>query len=156
MKNTETMKLSDLKPCAKCGLDLFRKVDGVVQGFFVVLRPPRMAMLQKHETGAVLGLNQMFGGRLGLAEVFAPGDPIQVVPPSGDFHVCAGCYLSDEGVSTRELAEWAARRQRERALHEKSFSPEKSGVCPTNRSRVLVDRNVVGQANCVGGGLNRP
>jgi len=62
---TGHMKLSDLKPCSICG--------GKIAPLFYRVTVEQI-MIDPKATNQVLAMNTMFGGALGLAEVFAPAD----------------------------------------------------------------------------------
>lgn len=81
-----TLPLSKLKPCKRCA-------GKMVPIFYTV--ELRIATIDKQDTDEVLGLNKMFGGRaLGLAEVFAPSEPIKIQKePAGEYHLCAECHI---------------------------------------------------------------
>lgn len=84
------MKLSELKPCAVCKGKLFP--------FWYVVRVS-MAMAKPGSSNQVLGLMQMFGGSLALAETMAPDpDCVMVMGdenPSlmNELHICQECFL---------------------------------------------------------------
>jgi len=86
------MKLSDLHVCDSCG--------GAVGLQFYVIRVS-VAMVMAREANQVLGLAQMLGGRLGLAEVFAPDDNAVMVFGDEDkslmdeLLICTNCFQRD-------------------------------------------------------------
>lgn len=57
------MKLSEIRPCDNCG-------GAIAPNFYVV--DVSLAMLKPQATNQVLGLVQMFGGSLALAEAMSP------------------------------------------------------------------------------------
>lgn len=57
------MRLSELRPCDKCG--------GLIAPLFTVVRVSQ-AMINERAARGVLGLTTMFNGALGLAEAMAP------------------------------------------------------------------------------------
>lgn len=61
-------KLTDLTPCASCSGPL-RKDTGIDLGFEVQFD---RLLLNPSKTNQVMGMNQYFGGALGLAEMFTP------------------------------------------------------------------------------------
>ena len=88
------MKLSEAKPCIVCSGPLLKPP----MGMWYVVRVTR-AMLSPRAANQVLGMAQMFGGRLGLAEVMAPS-PDEAIMILGDkepallteLHICFECY----------------------------------------------------------------
>ena len=84
------MKLSQLRPCASC--------KGKLAPVWYVIRVSQ-AMLKPCATNQVLGLAQMFGGSLSLAETMAPESDCVLVmgdqEPSlmTEIHVCQECFL---------------------------------------------------------------
>lgn len=86
------MKLSDLRVCDNCHQVL------APQGQFYVLRVS-MAFVSPNALRQVVGLSEMFGGALGLAEVMAPdADVIKVVGDEdkslmSEFLICQKCVL---------------------------------------------------------------
>jgi hypothetical protein len=100
------VKLSELKPCAVC--------KGPLPPIWYVLRMS-MAFLDRKNTNAVLGLNQIFGGdALHLAEAFAPGAEEAVVVGMDqdkelmrEFHICQNCYLMKR-IGLAEISEAVA------------------------------------------------
>jgi len=86
------MKLSDLHVCDSCG--------GAVGMQFYVVRVS-LAIVMAREANQVLGLAQMLGGRLGLAEVFAPDDNAVMVFGDEDkslmdeLLICMNCLQRD-------------------------------------------------------------
>jgi hypothetical protein len=89
------MKLSQLKPCAICGGPL--RTAPSIQWY--VIRVGR-AFLNAGAVNRTLGLAQMLGGAMGVAEAMSPDAARAVViledePGSGgwtDLHVCMDCY----------------------------------------------------------------
>lgn len=87
------MKLSELKPCFKCGGPLVKPPAG---NWFVVRISS--AMIDPFAARQVGGLAMIFGGALGLAETMAPA-PEKAVLILGDeqpalmaeFHLCMDC-----------------------------------------------------------------
>lgn len=80
------MKLSDLRPCDGCG--------GSVAPVFYVLRVST-AVVSPDAAHQVLGLRQMFGGSLALAEVFAPAEPVVQVDGETEIRLCVQCYCGE-------------------------------------------------------------
>lgn len=84
------MKLSELKPCAVCG--------GKLVPIWYVLRISQ-AMLKPNAANTVLGLRQMFGGSIALAEAMAPEPDCVLVMGDqepllmDEIHVCQACFL---------------------------------------------------------------
>lgn len=84
------MKLSELRPCDCCG--------GKIAPHFYVVRLSQ-AMVMAKEANAVLGLAQMFGGALGLAEVVAPdADAVKIFGDERkelmhEFFLCQECFM---------------------------------------------------------------
>lgn len=84
------MKLSELKPCAAC--------KGKITPIWYVVRISQ-AMLKPQAANGVLGLCQMFGGSLALAEAMAPEPDCVLVmgdkEPSlmTEINVCQQCFL---------------------------------------------------------------
>lgn len=84
------MKLSEIRPCDACG-------GAIATGSYLL----RLSLLvvSPRAVNQVLGLNQIFGGALKLAEAFAPDDnPVKVAgeeDPSlwTDALVCQRCAL---------------------------------------------------------------
>lgn len=84
------MKLSEMRPCAVCG--------GKLTPFWYVARISQ-AMLNPRAANETLGLMQMFGGNLALAEVM--GSRPDCVMIMGDaepslmteLHICQECFL---------------------------------------------------------------
>ena len=84
------MKLSELKPCAVC--------KGKIAPIWYVVRISQ-AMLKPQATNQVMGLMQMFGGNLAVAEAMAPDtDCVMVMgdeEPSlmTEINICQNCFL---------------------------------------------------------------
>jgi len=84
------MKLSELRPCDACG--------GPHHGQFYVLRMS-LAMVKPRAANQVLGLTQIFGGALGLAEVMAPeAEAVMILGDAepalwSEYHLCNSCTL---------------------------------------------------------------
>ena len=84
------MKLSELKPCAQCG--------GKITPIWYVIRVSQ-AMIKPGAGNQVLGLMQILGGSLALAETMAPeADCVLVMgdqEPSlmTELHICQECFL---------------------------------------------------------------
>jgi hypothetical protein len=103
-------KLSDLRPCDNC--------RGPVARGFVVVNVSR-AMLAPAAANQVLGLTQLLGGSLPLAEQFAPSNPVMVF---GDHNpdlyctiiLCQGCWL-DKPIDLALLWERVHAEQKEGA-----------------------------------------
>ncbi|SRR5258708_3762143 len=94
------MKLSELRPCDNCG--------GIVAPQFYIVRSS-LAIINPQSANATLGLTQMFGGHLALAEVMSPdADAVKI---AGEFNkelwielrLCRDCYMSD--INLAEVAE---------------------------------------------------
>ena len=96
------MKVSELRPCDKCG--------GPINPVFHVVRFSP-AVVDQQAVRETMGLNMMFGGALGLAEALtsspdavriamdeAEGKPLQV-----ELFLCESCYCGD--VNLAALAE---------------------------------------------------
>ena len=104
------MKLSELRPCDKCG--------GIVAPQFYIVRTS-LAIINPQSANATLGLTQMFGGHLALAEAMSPdADAVKI---AGEFNkelwtelrLCTACYMSDLNIA--EIAERQAdERERKR------------------------------------------
>jgi hypothetical protein len=94
------MKLSELKPCDNCGK--------IPQAISYILRS---SMIFPNPTAArqTLGLATIFGGNLGLAEIFSP-EP-EVMKIAGDENpelwneilLCQNCYMS--AINIAEIVE---------------------------------------------------
>lgn len=84
------MKLSELKPCAVC--------NGKITPIWYVLRISQ-AIIKPNAANTVLGLRQMFGGSIALAEAMAPEPDCVLVmgdqEPSlmHEVFVCQACFL---------------------------------------------------------------
>ena len=113
------MKLSELKPCALCGGPLVAR-QGLATWY--VLRVSQ-AMVSPRAASQVMGLSQIFGGSLGLAEVLAP-DADGAVMIFGDkdprlmqeLHICFDCF---HGVNdAHSLADLPAAIERHGAAQE--------------------------------------
>lgn len=86
------MKLSEIRPCDNCG--------GKVAPQFYLVRGT-LALFSPQAANATLGLTQMFGGALALAEAMSP-DP-EVVKLASDhdkslqseLFLCQTCYMGD-------------------------------------------------------------
>lgn len=85
------MKLSDLRPCDNCG-------GAFKGGMFQVVRMS-LAFVKPDAARQVLGLNQYFGGALGLAEVFAPEPDAVVIGMDKEkmtmteIFLCQDCFI---------------------------------------------------------------
>lgn len=83
------MKLSQLRPCDKCG--------GSINPTFYVVRSSQAMILANH-ANTVMGLSQMFRGNLALAEAMAPQPEVVVVLGDEDKNLqneiilCQRCY----------------------------------------------------------------
>jgi hypothetical protein len=96
------MKLSEVRPCDNCG--------GPIAPIFNVIRVSP-AIFNPREVNQVLGMTQMFGGALGLAEVMAGGnDAVKVAIDDPaykdsvvDIYLCNKCCAG--GVCIGELTE---------------------------------------------------
>ena len=94
------MKLSQLRPCDKCG--------GKITPMFYVVRVS-LAVVKADAANATLGLAQMFRGNLGLAEAFSPQpDAIMVVGDEEpelrtELFLCQNCCMGEVNLS--ELVE---------------------------------------------------
>lgn len=90
------MKLSEVRPCDCCG--------GKIAPNFYVVRGS-LAVFSPQAANATLGLTQMFGGALALAEAMSP-DP-EVVKIAGEFDkslwhelfLCQSCYMGDVNIA---------------------------------------------------------
>ena len=97
------MKISDLRPCAVC--------KGKLPPMWYVIRFS-MAFLDRASASQVLGLSEMFGGHLALAEVFAPSPETVVVGMDRDpnlmteVFICQACFL-DKHINLAILSEAA-------------------------------------------------
>ena len=88
------MRLSELRPCDNCG--------GVLHqgGIFYVLRFS-IAVINAMKANQVLGLTQMLGGALGLAEAMAPEDDVVAVGMDEDpelkteWLLCPACSMGE-------------------------------------------------------------
>jgi hypothetical protein len=84
------MKLSELKPCAVC--------EGKIAPLWYVVRFS-MAMISPRAANGVMGLAQIFGGNLALAEVMAPEpDCVKVMGDEEpelmtEINICQSCVL---------------------------------------------------------------
>lgn len=78
------MKLSELKPCPLCG--------GKISPVFYTVKVQQM-MLDTRAANQVLGLTQIFGGALGLAEAMAPVDDVTIKLQEEETAVCQDCFL---------------------------------------------------------------
>lgn len=94
------MKLSDLRPCDNCG--------GKIAPQFYVVRFS-LALINADVANQTLGLTQMLGGSLALAEVFASGKDAVIIAGEKDktlldeIYLCSDCYCGD--VNLAMLAE---------------------------------------------------
>lgn len=84
------MKLSELRPCAKCGgkiAPIFYRVT--IEGY----------VIDPSSANQVLALNQMFGGNaLHIAETMAPNaDGAAMLLQSKSGLICADCFISRPG-----------------------------------------------------------
>lgn len=93
------MKLSELRPCDKCG--------GKIAPVFYVVRVSLAIVTPAANT--TLGLNQMFRGNLALAEVFtSEPHPVKVAGDEDpnlmtELFLCQNCYVGE--VNLAMLAE---------------------------------------------------
>lgn len=93
------MKLSELRPCDKCG--------GKIAPVFYVVRVSLAVVTPAANT--TLGLNQMFHGNLALAEVFtSEPHPVKVAGDEDlnlmtELFICQNCYVGE--VNLAMLAE---------------------------------------------------
>ena len=84
------MKLSELKPCAAC--------HGKIAPIWYVVRISQ-AMLNPRAANQTLGLAQMFGGNLALAEVMSPQPDCVLVMGDAEpglmteLSICQNCFL---------------------------------------------------------------
>jgi len=102
-KKERTLKLSEIRPCDSCG--------GAIAPIFRVVQI-KMGVFNPEQVNAVLGLNTIFGGALGLAGVMAPGDPVHICEePDGliELFLCNTCYC--EAVNLAALAEILSDKQ---------------------------------------------
>ena len=84
------MKLSEVRPCDCCG--------GKIAPQFYLVRGS-LAIFSPQAANATLGLTQMFGGALALAEAMSPDS--EVVKVAGEFNkelwseflLCQECYM---------------------------------------------------------------
>lgn len=81
------MKLSELTPCIVCG--------GPLGAVFYRVKTEQV-LVDATAANQVIGLNTMFGGRLRLAETFAPRDDITTTLQTGDGLVCPDCFYSSD------------------------------------------------------------
>ena len=87
------MKLSNLRPCDNCG-------GAFKGGIFNVVRTS-LAFVSPKAANQVLGLNQYFGGALGLAEAMAPEpDAVKIAMDEDktlmtEILLCQECFMSD-------------------------------------------------------------
>ena len=112
------MKLSELKPCARC--------HGPLPPIWYVVRTS-VAILDEKATRGVLGLHTMFGdsaASLRIAEVMAPAAEKAVIIAGDDkpelmneLFLCSRCYLMED-VNLCRLVE----NQNEEPDHEKAVS----------------------------------
>lgn len=85
------MKLSELRPCDNCG-------GSFKGGFFEVVRTT-LAFVKPSAAQQVLGLTQIFGGALRLAEAMAPESDAVVIAMDNDkllmteIFVCQECFM---------------------------------------------------------------
>lgn len=101
------MKLSELRPCDNCG--------GIVAPQFYIVQTS-LAIINPQAANATLGLTQMFGGHLALAEAMSPD--AEAVKIAGEFNkelwtelrVCAKCYM--QPLNLAEIAECNSERER--------------------------------------------
>lgn len=78
------MKLSELKPCDKCG--------GKIAPVFYVVNMQQV-MIDAVAANRTLALNQMFGGALGLAENMSPDDSVTQVLNQKRAIICQECFF---------------------------------------------------------------
>lgn len=83
------MKLSDLRPCDGCG--------GSVAPVFYILRVS-LAAINTTAANQTLGLRQMFGGNMALAEAFSPSEPVMQVEGDTEIRLCIQCYCGEQCV----------------------------------------------------------
>lgn len=109
---TSGIKLSEIRPCDNCG--------GKIAPIFLVVEI-KTAVFNERNVNAVLGVNQIFGGRaLRLAEVMAPGadDAVEVLENEESvtkLFICQRCYAGDLC-----LLEIGAKIQESRAMEHES------------------------------------
>lgn len=76
------MKISELKPCDVCG--------GKIAPIFYRVTVEQM-MINAQVVNQVVGLATMFGGALGIAEIFAPSDDAAVKLQENTVTLCGDC-----------------------------------------------------------------
>jgi hypothetical protein len=89
-----SVKLSELRPCDKCG--------GKIAPIFYVVRFS-IAVFDQRKMNTNLGLTQMFQGSVRLAEVFSPDPEVGVVAMDSqatkllmtELFICNDCYSAD-------------------------------------------------------------
>jgi hypothetical protein len=104
------MKLSELRPCDKCG--------GSINPIFHVVRYSP-AIVSQQAARETLGLSQMFGGHLGLAEVMtSKPDAVSVAMDDKEhaelgveIFLCNDCYCGE--VNLAALAEKVEKNNKE-------------------------------------------
>lgn len=102
------MKLSQLRPCDRCG--------GGISPIFYVVRTS-IAVFNAGATNEMLGLTQMFNGSLAIAE--AIGSQVHAVKIGGEenkdlwveIYLCQHCYIDD--VNLALLAEKIGKQNEE-------------------------------------------
>lgn len=108
------MKLSELRPCDACG--------GVIAPQFYVLKLS-LAIIDAREANNTLGLTQMFGGALGLAEAMSPTPNAVKIAGEHDarlwdtLFLCRDCVLLKEDL---DLGQLLAKRQDELEAEQRS------------------------------------
>ena len=100
------MKLSEMRPCAKC--------HGKVAPIWYVLRVSQ-AMINPRAGNQVLGMMQMLGGNLALAETIAPEPDCVLVMGDKEpalmteLNLCQGCFM-EGGIDLALLMEASGER----------------------------------------------
>lgn len=81
------MKLSDLTPCALCG-------NPIAPIFYRVTA--EQLMINASAANEMLGLTQMFGGALELAEVMGSQPDVTLSLQKNSILVCQDCFIDSE------------------------------------------------------------
>ena len=111
------MKLSQVRPCDNCG--------GKIAPMFYVIRFS-MAMFKVREVNTNLGLAQMFGGNLGVAEAMSQNaEAVMVFGEEKselwtELFICQACFTGDPNKPRVDLAILAERVGKEK--NEKGMS----------------------------------
>ena len=79
------MKLSALKPCDVCG--------GKIAPVFYRVTVEQM-IINVTAVNQVIGLATMFGGALGIAEIFAPNDDVTLKFQENTVSLCGDCAVT--------------------------------------------------------------